>query len=151
MHTIYFGLGSNLGNKEENLYAAMSEIDEQIGEVTAVSTFYTTTPVGYAEQPDFYNAACKASTDLTPREVLEKVETIMRDMGRIRNISNGPRVIDIDILLYDDVVMEEGGLIIPHPRMTERKFVLEPLCEVGEDAVHPVTGKTMRECLGMLG
>lgn len=151
MHIIYFGLGSNLGNKEESLYTAISEIDEQIGEVTAVSTFYTTAPVGYADQSDFYNAACKAVTDLSPLEVLEKVETIMRDMGRIRNVPNGPRVIDIDILLYDDIVAEEEGLSIPHPRMIERKFVLEPLCEIGEEVVHPLTGKTMREHLEMLG
>ncbi|MBP6888816.1 MAG: 2-amino-4-hydroxy-6-hydroxymethyldihydropteridine diphosphokinase [Candidatus Pacebacteria bacterium] len=147
MHIIYFGLGSNLGNKEENLYTAISQIDEEIGEVTAVSTFHTTKPVGYDDQPDFYNAACKAVTDLAPREVLDKVETIMRDMGRIRNIPNGPRIIDIDILLYDDLVFEEEGLSVPHPRMLDRLFVLGPLCEIGDEVVHPVSKKKIEEHL----
>lgn len=151
MHVIYFGLGSNLGNKEENLHTAISEIDEQIGEVLAVSHFYTTAPVGHTDQPDFLNGACKIETELGPDEVLEKIESIMKDMGRIRNIPNGPRVIDIDILLYDGLVIEEERLIVPHPRMTERKFVLEPLCEIGEEVVHPVTGRTVGEHLEMVG
>jgi 2-amino-4-hydroxy-6-hydroxymethyldihydropteridine diphosphokinase len=106
-------------------------------EVLKVSSTYETEPVGYTEQPDFKNAVVMVSTTLQPRELLEVVLGIEQKMGRVRTIRWGPRVIDIDILLYDDKEIDEEGLQIPHPRMMERRFVLEPLAEIAPELVLP--------------
>ena len=145
MNTVYLGLGSNLGEKQKNIETALGSIDETIGEIEVVSSLFQTAPVGFEDQPDFVNGVCKLHTLLEVSAVLEKVEIIMKDMGRIRTFTNGPRIIDIDILLFDDQIIESEVLTVPHPRMLERMFVLEPLNEIGGEVVHPLTHKTIRE------
>ena len=145
MNTVYLGLGSNLGEKQKNIETALGVIDETIGEIEVVSSLFQTAPVGFEDQPDFVNGACKLQTPLDVNGVLEKVEIIMKDMGRIRTFTNGPRIIDIDILLFNDQIIESDSLTVPHPRMLERVFVLEPLNEIGGEVVHPLTHKTIRE------
>jgi 2-amino-4-hydroxy-6-hydroxymethyldihydropteridine diphosphokinase len=150
-------LGSNLnsefGDREANLREAVRRVGE-LGEVRVVSSFYDTEPVGYQEQPRFLNAALVLETDLGPIELMRKLLAVERAMGRGRvgavAISKGPRVIDLDLLLYGDWVLWLEELILPHPAMGERRFVLEPLAEIAPDWVHPVLGKSVREMLSGL-
>jgi 2-amino-4-hydroxy-6-hydroxymethyldihydropteridine diphosphokinase len=149
-------LGSNLesrfGDREENLREAVRRIGE-LGEVRAVSSFYDTEPVGYRDQPRFVNGAMLLRTELGPQELMRKLLDIERAMGRDREdaIPKGPRLIDLDLLLYGDWVLWAEDLILPHPRMEERRFVLEPLAEIAPEWVHPVLGVTVREMLAGLG
>src|SRR5688572_32056051 len=109
--------------------------------LAAVSPFYRSAPVGYAEQPDFVNAVAKIETALTPRELLDALLAIEREFGRIRNVKNGPRTLDLDIALYGESRVSEPGLEIPHPRMRERAFVLLPLADIDPDQVVPGLGR----------
>jgi 2-amino-4-hydroxy-6-hydroxymethyldihydropteridine diphosphokinase len=149
-------LGSNLasgfGGREENLREAVGQIG-LLGEVRAVSSFYDTEPVGYLDQPRFLNAALLLKTELAPVELLRELLGVERAMGRERAgaVAKGPRVIDLDLLLYGDVVMAMEELTLPHPEMHGRRFVLEPLAEIAPEWVHPVAGVTVRELLGGLG
>lgn len=140
--TVYLGLGSNLGDKAGQLYEAVRRL-AGIGGVEALSSLYRTEPVGYADQDWFLNAALRLRTSFQPREFLEAVLAMEREMGRVRTIRNGPRIIDIDLLLWDGVRVEEPGLSIPHPRLAERLFVLAPLAEIAPEARHPVLGETI--------
>jgi 2-amino-4-hydroxy-6-hydroxymethyldihydropteridine diphosphokinase len=148
-------LGSNLesrfGDREANLREAVRRI-ESLGEVRAVSSFYDTEPVGYREQPRFLNGAMLLETELGPQELMRRLLGVERAMGREREgaVAKGPRVIDLDLLLYGDWVLWAEDLILPHPRMEERRFVLEPLAEIAPDWVHPVLGVTARELLDRL-
>ena len=130
------GLGSNLGDKAGNIERAVGRM-RQLGDVAAVSTIYQTAPIGGPDQPVYYNAVVLLNTDLEPRALLDRLLDIEQAQGRQRKERWGPRIIDLDVLLYGDAEIEEPALIIPHPRMTERRFVLEPLLEVWPDATLP--------------
>ena len=148
-------LGSNLesrfGDREANLREAVRRIGA-LGEVRAVSSFYDTEPVGYLEQPRFLNGALLLETDLDPRTLMRELLAVERAMGRERlgAIAKGPRVIDLDLLLFGDWVLWAEELILPHPRMEEREFVLEPLVEIAPEWVHPVLGITVRQLFARL-
>ena len=145
---VYLGLGTNLGDKEQNLRMSIKKIEERIGNVVSLSAFYATAPWGFSSENSFLNAAVCVETTLLPLQVLEETQRIERELGRTEKSVNGlyaDRLIDIDLLLYDDRVMDAEGLILPHPLMTERRFVMEPLSESAPDVVHPVLHKTMKE------
>ena len=133
LHTVYFSLGSNLGNKRENLNKAIKLMEEQIGVLVRQSAFLATEPWGFQSDNSFVNAAICMETELDPFEVLVKTQEIEREMGRTMKSTNGEyhdRIIDIDILLYDDLTVDEPDLKIPHPLMRQRPFVMEPLREI---------------------
>ena len=144
--TVYLSLGSNLGDREAKLRWAIKRIGE-LGDVKAVSSLYETEPVEFAAQPWFLNLALELETDLMPKQLLTVVLKIERDMGRRRVQPKGPRLIDIDILLFGNAVVHDANLSIPHPAMHERRFVLEPLAEIAPEERHPVLKKTVRELL----
>lgn len=139
----YLSAGSNLGDKAANLEYALDELDEA-GAVLRASSYFETEPVGYANQPWFLNLAIELETRLAPSELLVLCLDIEHRRGRERSFPNAPRTLDLDILLYGDSVIREDGLIIPHPRMAERKFVLEPLFQIAPDLLHPVLKKSVR-------
>ncbi|MDQ2715808.1 MAG: GTP cyclohydrolase MptA [Chloroflexota bacterium] len=149
MHTVYLALGSNLGDRRAHLAAALQRLHE-IMEITAVSSIYETEPVGYLEQPRFFNMVCCGKTELAAHELLRQVKEIEVVIGRQPSFRNGPRPIDIDLIFYDDRHITEDGLIIPHPRMAERAFVLAPLAEIAPSVIEPVSGQTVRELLGVI-
>jgi 2-amino-4-hydroxy-6-hydroxymethyldihydropteridine diphosphokinase len=133
MHTVYLGLGSNLGNKEQHIREAVRKIQALVGAVVRQSTLYVTEPWGFQSENLFVNAVVCCETEHTPREVLQLTQQIERAMGRRRKSVNRQyhdRVIDIDILLYDDLIVDEPDLKIPHPLMHEREFVMKPLEEI---------------------
>ena len=142
--TVYLSLGSNVGDREANLRAAIEKL-AGLGEVTAVSSYYETEPVDYLAQPWFLNCAVALATDLMPRQALVALLRIEQEMGRKRVQSKGPRLIDLDILLFASSVVETAQLTIPHPAMHERRFVLEPLAEIAPEVRHPVFKRTIRE------
>lgn len=145
MHKIvYLSLGSNLGDRAANLRTAINKLAD-VGTVSAVSAFYETEPVGLTAQPWFLNCAVKLDTEKMPRQLLAGVLNLEQEMGRQRKQKNGPRVIDIDILLFGTSIIETNGLTVPHPRMHERRFVIEPLAEIAPDVRHPVFKRSARE------
>ena len=147
---LYLGIGSNLGDKERHIEAAINHIEELIGKILSRSAFYVTEPWGFSSENNFINAAVGVETVLSPRNVLHATKEIERQMGRTRKSSEGryeDRVIDIDILLYDDLVIEETDLVIPHPLMLQRLFVMQPLGEIAPEFMHPVFGKSIKELL----
>jgi 2-amino-4-hydroxy-6-hydroxymethyldihydropteridine diphosphokinase len=145
----YLSLGSNTGDRATNLHAAITRLS-QVGKVVAVSSLYETAPVEFTSQPWFLNCAVAIDTDETPNGLLQAALAIEQAMGRKRTQEKGPRNIDIDILLFDDEIVEENGLKIPHPGLTARRFVLEPLSEIAPEARHPALNKTVRELLAAL-
>ena len=149
MHTIFLGLGSNVGGKKKNLEKAIEKLREKISEIKT-SKFYKTEPWGYKNQEEFLNAAVMGNTSLSPIEVLEFVKDIEKNVGRIERFKWGPREIDIDILFYDDLVYKDADLEIPHPGLHERDFVLKPLMDLDPDFIHPVLKKTTRHIRSMV-
>lgn len=129
MPRVYVGLGGNLGDRDAQLDAALGELGE-LGAVRRTSRRYRSAPVGYLEQPEFLNQVAELDTALAPRALLAALQEIEARLGRAVSFRNAPRVIDLDILLYDDVVLDEPGLQVPHPRLAERAFVLRPLAEL---------------------
>ena len=143
-HLVYLSLGTNLGNKEENLRTAMTLIEEQVGTITSQSALYASAPWGFDSENTFLNNAISVETSLTPEELLSTTQHIDRTLGRTHKSVDGQysdRLIDIDILLYDDVVMHTPSLILPHPLMHRRLFVLEPLSEIAPTMIHPLLQK----------
>jgi len=149
MATAYIGIGSNVGDRQAHIQKAVALLREHPNvQVLAVSTLIETEPVGGPPQGKFLNGAIKVNTDLMPNDLLSALKGIERRCGRSKTEPNAPRTLDLDILLYDDVVIVEGKtLSIPHPRMTERAFVLKPLAEIAPEAVQPRLQKTARELL----
>ena len=149
MATVYLGVGSNVGDREAHIQKAVALLrDHEHMQVTAVSALIETEPVGGVPQGKFLNGAIRIQTDLMPNDLLAALKNVERRCGRNKSESNMPRTLDLDILLYDDVVIVEGKtLSIPHPRMAERSFVLGPLAEIAPEAVHPRLQKTVRELL----
>ncbi len=142
----YIALGSNLGDRKAQLDLAIELLREAEGiQVTAVSTFKDTAPVGYIDQPDFLNAVVELQTILSPYELLNLCNSIEQTLKRKRLVHWGPRTIDLDLLLYGDLVLTTDKLIIPHPRMLERKFVMQPLFEIAPNALYPPGKRTIAE------
>ena len=131
---VYLGLGTNLGNKEQNLRMSVQKIEERIGKIVSLSAFYVTAPWGFASDNSFLNAVVCLETPLRPLEVLKETQAIERELGRTSKSMGG---------VYSDRLIE--GLILPHPLMVERRFVMEPLAEIAPDVMHPVLHKTMKE------
>ena len=135
MKKIYLGLGSNLGDREHNLKEAFARIEEHIGHTVKSSSLYETEPWGYENQEAFLNLCISIETSLSPYGLLESLQTIELELDRVRKIHWGPRTIDIDILLFDDIICEDDKLTIPHPRMRERAFVLIPLYDIEKNLI----------------
>jgi 2-amino-4-hydroxy-6-hydroxymethyldihydropteridine diphosphokinase len=142
MTKAYLGLGSNLGDRQANLEKALSLLDAKI---LRISSFYETEPMYVTDQPAFLNMAVEIETEMLPRDLLEHILSIEQTMGRIRTLNKGPRNIDIDLLLYGNEIIDEPGLVIPHPAIADRKFVLDPLSEIAPDLVHPVTKRKISQ------
>lgn len=143
MVTVYLSLGSNLGDCLANLDQAVEDLESIGARVSKRSSVYTTEPVGYRDQPWFLNMAVESQTELSPENLLRACQEIEHTRGRLRTFPGAPRTIDLDILLFGRLVVEEPLLKIPHPRLPERRFVLEPLAEIAPGVVHPVLGVTI--------
>lgn len=147
MKTVYIALGSNLGDRVENLLLARERIVSPHVRLTRASSIYETAPREIVDQPWFLNQVVIAETTLFPRQLLARLLRIEQEMGRQRTVAKGPRVIDLDILLFGDAVIHTAGLEIPHPRIAERRFVLEPLAELAPTLRPPRSSHTVQEML----
>ncbi len=150
MVVLYLSIGTNLGDKERHIEVAINHIEELVGKIISRSALYVTEPWGFSSENSFINVAVGVETALSPHSVLSATKEIERQMGRTRKSFEGhyeDRIIDVDILLYGDLVIEETDLIIPHPLMSERLFVMQPLCEIAPQLVHPVLRKSIKELL----
>jgi 2-amino-4-hydroxy-6-hydroxymethyldihydropteridine diphosphokinase len=150
LKTAFLGLGSNVGDREAHLREAVKLLESDEVRVLRRSSLYETAPQEMLDQPWFLNAVVQVETTLFPMQLLARVRQIERDMGRRRVTPKGPRNIDIDILFYGRVVMATAELEVPHPRIAQRRFVLDPLAEIAPDFRHPMTGKTAHEMLNAL-
>ena len=146
---VYLGLGSNLGNRQDYLDRALQALDgTEVVRVLARSPVYETAPVGGPpEQPDYLNQAARIETSLSPEDLLALTQQIERDLGRRRTVHGGPRTVDIDILLYGNLIRAHPDPVIPHPRMHQRAFVMRPLADIAPDVVHPALGKSINGLL----
>lgn len=152
MSLVYIGIGSNIGDAVGNCKKGIEEIGGIRGnKIVSLSSFYRTEPIGQIKQDWFINCVVKVETSLMPHPLLAALQGVEKKLGRNRNTGGGPRIIDIDILLFNGLIINEEGLNIPHPRMHERRFVLEPLSEIDENLIHPVIKKSVRRLLGEVG
>ena len=151
MNRIYLALGSNLGNKSGNLLRAASYIAEKIGKISAVSSIYETKPQGFESENDFLNQMVCVETQLSPHNILSITQSIEKTMGRTEKTSRSyrDRIIDIDLIAYDDLILRTENLQLPHPLFHQRRFVLEPFNEIAPDFVHPVLHKKVSELLSL--
>jgi 2-amino-4-hydroxy-6-hydroxymethyldihydropteridine diphosphokinase len=149
LNLAYLSLGSNMGDREAHLHAAIARMQSE-GRVVSVSSFYETEPVEFTDQAWFLNCALALETTRTPQQLMSEILAIEQEMGRQRIQKKGPRIIDIDILLFSDKIIDSPDLTVPHPVMQLRRFVLEPLAELAPEARHPVLKKTVRELLDAL-
>ena len=147
MAIAYIGIGSNLGNRQENCLRAIELLQKKGIIVTKRSSLYETEPWGVKDQPRFINMAVEIDTSLKPKELLKILKNIEKELGREKSSKWGPRIIDLDILLFDDIILNEDNLKIPHPLMQERDFVLRPLCEIAPDIYHPLLKMRMYELM----
>lgn len=145
-HIVYLALGSNMGNRLANLKAAINNLTPQLT-IKNKSSVYDTPPWGFTEQVAFLNQVIVAKTYLTPQALLGHLKRLETALGRVPNFQNGPRLIDIDILFFDDLVLDTPLLVIPHPRLHERAFVLTPLAEIAPELIHPVLNKPIHALL----
>lgn len=150
MPTVYIGVGSNMGERHKNCLRAIDLLNQKGIFIKKKSSFYITKPWGVKNQPDFINMAVEATTKLDPLDLLDSVKDIEKNIGRKDTFRWGPRIIDLDILLFDDIIFENERLKIPHPLMHVREFVLRPLCEIAPEAVHPVFNLSICELLSLL-
>ena len=147
MNNVFLLTGGNMGDRRQNLLLAATIIDQKIGNILSTSAIYETEAWGKIDQPSFYNQVLQVQTDYSPNELLQEILAIELHMGRERIVKYGPRLIDIDILFYNHEVIETPELIVPHPQIQHRRFVLTPLAELVPEFVHPFLQKTMRELL----
>jgi 2-amino-4-hydroxy-6-hydroxymethyldihydropteridine diphosphokinase len=147
MNKAYLLTGGNEGDRFLHMQQARANIELICGQLLLVSSIYETAPWGKTDQPDFLNQVILIDTKFSPEELLKSILSIEENGGRKRTVKNAPRTIDIDILFYNDLILEKPGLTIPHPRIAIRRFVLEPLNEISPEFVHPVLGKTMQQLL----
>ena len=150
MPVVYLSLGGNMGNRAANLAQAIEQIEAGGVSITRLSSVYETEPVGLRDQPWFLNLVCTGETSLSPIDLLDMLQAIETEMGRVITVRWGPRPIDVDILLYGDLILDSRRLTIPHRRMAERTFVLVPLAEIAADAWHPGLKATARELLSRI-
>ncbi len=149
MQGIYLSLGSNLGDREKNLIRAQELLTFNRIIISRASSIYETEAWGKEDQPNFLNQVLEVVTDLSPRFLVNRIGVIEKEMGRVRIEKWGERLIDIDILYFNDEIIEEKDLVIPHPEIQNRRFVLEPMVEIGADQIHPVIGQTQRELFSL--
>lgn len=147
MNRIYLLLGSNLNDRVKNIEVALSELKNFGIIISKKSSLYNTAPWGYTEQPEFLNQAIECLTSFNPIDLLKVIKKIEKKMGRKDTFRYGPRIIDIDIIFYDNIIFKSAELIIPHPLMHKRDFVLKPLCEIASDFIHPELKLSIKELL----
>ncbi|CAM2904799.1 2-amino-4-hydroxy-6-hydroxymethyldihydropteridine diphosphokinase [Clostridium sporogenes] len=145
MHTAYVAFGSNIGEKESYIKRALEKIEKRGIKIIKVSPIYETEPYGVLDQDSFLNGVVKIETNLTPENLIEVLLDIEKQLDRVRERRWGPRTIDLDIIFYDDLIINEKDLIIPHKDMENREFVLKPLCDIDENFIHPVLKKSVRQ------
>ena len=150
MNIAYLLIGGNLGNRSANLQKAIHLIEQNCGQIVQLSAIYETAAWGLTDQPSFYNQAIKLQTILEPETLMQQLLNIETEMGRIRTIKLGPRIIDLDMLFYNQSILNTDLLVIPHPAITKRRFALLPLAEIAPELIHPVYSKTiellLKEC-----
>src|SRR5690349_13104977 len=149
MHDIFLALGSNIDDRQQHIESAIVLLRENVHDVT-VAPLYETRPRYFADQHNFLNTVLRGFTELDPQALLQFTQVVQKEVGRVERFRNGPREIDIDILFYDDVVYKDDALEIPHPRLQERDFVLQPFSDINPDFLHPVLKKTIKELLDTL-